>query len=810
MGAPATFPGRAKPEPGTQRGASRLGGRVKPGHDGRMGANLPVIRRSAGALARENNNCLSPPGIYCIVQADSWILFLFAFSENDLVAITLAAAIAGFGKSAKAKLNNPALTGAPEDQLRAPLEALFRELASLSGLAPGAVTLVGETTLAHLNSRPDYAVTVNDALAGFIEVKAPGKGADPRRFSDAHDKAQWQKLKLLPNVLYTDGGSFTLWRDGEIVGKPIHLDGDVETAGAKLAAPPEFLPLVADFLNWQPVPPKTPRELAKITARLCRLLRDEVQEQLARENVGLRRLAFDWRALLFPKADDEQFADGYAQAVTFGLLIARANDIELKEGVEFAALKLKRSSSLIGTALSLLTEDPQSRTELKTPLDTLARVLDQVNWKTIAKDDENAWLYFYENFLEVYDNKRRKETGSYYTPPEVVDAMTRLVDEALRGPLFNRRRGLASPDVTIADPAVGTGTFILGALRKVAENIADDQGEGAVAGELLAAAKRIYGFELQFGPFAVAQLRILAELQALAGVSANTAHMNLYITDTLGNPFVEDEQLPQIVEPVARSRREANRVKRGQPITVVIGNPPYKNKAAGLGGWIEQGSEGRAAPMELWSPPVDWGVGAHTHHLKNLYVYFWRWATLKVFGSGWNAATGEAEQQRPGIICYITAAGFLGGDGFGKMRAGVAPRRLASCGSSTARLKGHQPDVPTRIFQGVQQPVCIVIAARTAAKDRAAPAEAKYMAMPRGRRDDKFAALAADQISTMRRGARRPRAGASHSCPKAARRGRVFLAWPPLFAWSVSGRHAPPHVAHCARCRGHSNSGGKR
>ena len=26
--------------------------------------------------------------------------------------------------------------------------------------------------------------------------------------------------------------------------------------------------------------------------------------------------------------------------------------------------------------------------------------------------------------------------------------------------------------------------------------------------------------------------------------------------------------------------------------------------------------------------------------------------------------------------------------------------------------EGHQPDVPTRIFQGVQQPVCIVLAAR--------------------------------------------------------------------------------------------------
>jgi hypothetical protein len=29
--------------------------------------------------------------------------------------------------------------------------------------------------------------------------------------------------------------------------------------------------------------------------------------------------------------------------------------------------------------------------------------------------------------------------------------------------------------------------------------------------------------------------------------------LNLYITDTLGNPFVEEEQLPQIVEAIAKS-----------------------------------------------------------------------------------------------------------------------------------------------------------------------------------------------------------------------------------------------------------------
>ena len=111
----------------------------------------------------------------------------------------------------------------------------------------------------------------------------------------------------------------------------------------------------------------------------------------------------------------------------------------------------------------------------------------------------------YEQFLEVYDNALRKRTGSYYTPPEVVSAMVNLVDEALRGPLLERAAGLTAADVVVADPAVGTGTFLLGVLRRIAETVTADQGAGAVRGAIEAAAKRIIGFEMQFGPFAVAR-----------------------------------------------------------------------------------------------------------------------------------------------------------------------------------------------------------------------------------------------------------------------------------------------------------------
>ena len=117
---------------------------------------------------------------------------------------TLATVISRYGAEAKAKLHNPAARGEPEDQLRAPLETLFADLTELCGLPRNALAAVGESALSELKTRPDYAIALRNALVGFVEIKAPGKGADPRRFK-GHDKDQWEKLQSLPNILYTDG-----------------------------------------------------------------------------------------------------------------------------------------------------------------------------------------------------------------------------------------------------------------------------------------------------------------------------------------------------------------------------------------------------------------------------------------------------------------------------------------------------------------------------------------------------------------------------------------------------------------------------
>ncbi len=569
-------------------------------------------------------------------------------------------------------------------------------------------------------------------LVGYVELKAPGKGADPRRYK-GHDKEQWEKLQSLPNLLYTDGNAFSLWQNGELVGSIVEFVGDVKTSGAKLAAPLELIARFDNFLRWEPIPPKSAAELAKVSARLCRLLRDEVTEQLAEKSPALTALAADWRKLLFPEANDQQFADGYAQAVTFGLLMARSSDIRLSRRLDEVGKQLGKTNSLIGAALRLLTDEVGNEATLKTSLGALVRVLDAVNWRTISKGKPDAWLYFYEDFLAVYDNALRKLTGSYYTPPEVVDPMIRLVDDVLRKH-FGRSTGLASADVTLADPAVGTGTFILGVVRRIAAIVEADQGAGAVPQAIESAIGRLIAFEMQLGPFAVAQLRVYAELIELIGKPPRTAP-RMFVTDTLGNPYAQVEELGSLYRTISESRLQANEIKRREPITVVIGNPPYKEKAKGRGGWIEEGTDevARVALLNAWIPPANWGVGAHAKHLRNLYIYFWRWATWKVFD--------HDPHNDAGIVCFITVAGFLNGPGFQRMRDYL--RRTADrIWVIDCSPEGHQPDVPTRIFQAVQQPVCIVLVARSKQKAADKPAAVKYTVLPVGKREDKFAALA--------------------------------------------------------------------
>lgn len=156
-----------------------------------------------------------------------------------------------------------------------------------------------------------------------------------------------------------------------------------------------------------------------------------------------------------------------------------------------------------------------------------------------------------------------------------------------------------------------------------------------------------------------------------------------------------------------------------------------------------------------------------------------------MFGTGLNASTGLEEPDKAGIVCFITASAFLDGPGFDKMRDDLR-RSCHEIWVIDCSPEGHQPVISTRIFQGVQQPVCIVLAARALSKNSDVPSRVRFHELPTGKREEKFKALAALSLEGV----------AWADCPSGWRdpflpnSGGVWAAYPAiddLFVYNASG-----------------------
>ncbi len=619
-----------------------------------------------------------------------------------------------------------------EDHLRGPVQTLVESVAEDLGYPK--LVLAGEISGAVGSARPDYTVTRGGLVIGHIELKAPGAGVDPEGFT-GHNLEQWEQLRHLPNLLYTDGIDWILWQDGQQLARATAWTAPGKgITSAKIDAG-DLVDVLDAFCADAPQAPSTAQELARTTARLCRVLRNQILSALeSGGSTGLEDVAEDWRSLLFSEASDAEFADAYAQTITFGLIAARAAGSGLTAGnsvaerVAQATSVLDADVGLIPTALKVLCSE-SAIGPIEPAVESLLSLL-AVTDPTLL-NDAGDWLYFYEDFLAQYDPDLRKESGSYYTPAELVKFMVRLVDEVLRTRL-GKPSGFADEAVTVIDPAVGTGTFLLQVIDRIASTVEERDGAGAVAGALRNAAERLIGFELQTGPYSVAQFRTGARFRRHDVDRAPS----VLLADTLADPYTEEVRLGSIYEPISRERRAANHLKATTPVMVAIGNPPYRERARGLGGWVESGNEDakQAAILDDWKPPADWGVSTHVKNMSNLLIYFWRWATWKVLENSRNETSN-----RPGVVCFVTTAPWLSGDGFQKMRSWLR-RWCSEIWVVSLSPEGHQPDVRTRIFEGVQHEITVVCAVRSPHTD-GTPAAVRFREVAPGNCSAKFIEL---------------------------------------------------------------------
>ena len=653
-------------------------------------------------------------------------------------------ALRKFAAAVTAKMTSVTL-GEPEDQLRSPFEMFMQDLGRV---VTRDIVCTGETRLPGRLGKPDYAVHAGRVLIGYVELKAPGLGATKSRFT-GRNAEQWKRFSAVPNLIYSDGNDWALYRHGEQVGRTVQLSGNVATDGNSAVSPEDvrrLFGLLTDFLSWQPLIPQTTKGeidlkgLAALLAPLCRMLREDVTDALCDTRSPLVQLAKDWRQLLFPDADNEQFADAYAQTVTFALLLARSEGAEPLE-LGNAERSLAAEHTLLSRALQVLT-DTNAQAEISASLNLLVRIIGAVPSKALTGPKE-PWLYFYEYFLAAYDEKLRKDAGAYYTPVEVVHAQVRLIDDLLTDRI-GRSLGFADSGVVTLDPAVGTGTYLLGVIDHALAKVESQQGAGAVPGQATALAENIYGFEIMVGPFAVSELRVSRALES-KGARLPAGGTHVYLTDTLESPDTPPPKLPLFLKPIADQHAKALKVKAAVPVIVCLGNPPYdrheaadKDNKARTGGWVRWGQDGKgtgAIFKGFLEPAVDAGHGVHIKNIYNLYVYFWRWALWKVLEQ--NSSGG------PGIVSYISASSYLGGDAFCGMREHM--RRVCDDiwildlgGESRGARKSEN------VF-AIQTPVAIAVAVRYGRPRREKPARVRYARLE-GTREEKLRAL--DNISS--------------------------------------------------------------
>ncbi len=408
------------------------------------------------------------------------------------------------------------------------------------------------------------------------------------------------------------------------------------------------------------------------------IVRDRLAEltELEVSDAPLQQVRGEFRDVLYshPEAGgysskdfDALFSAAFAQTLAFGLLLVRESTGKPVD--RHAADHMPAEHPLMRTALQVLSLDAVAR-DVGAGFDVM---LDTVNGfdPAILAPKENGRdpiLYFYEDFLKTFDPEARERYGVYYTPVEVVRYIVGALDRALRDHLGTA--GIADESVHILDPATGTGTFLLGVAERLRQDVSESDGPGQVPAALRGLARRMYGFELLVGPYAVAHYQLHHTLSRddhgePSGIKL--PRLGIYLTDTLAAPGAAAPlgRLGFVGDGIRDERVAADRVKSEQAILAILGNPPYRRLETGenetlVGRWMDHLWDDLKAPVR------DAGQGNQLNTFPELSVAFWRWAMWKLF---------EADNApHRGVVAFITNRKFLTGWPYAGLRRKMRER----------------------------------------------------------------------------------------------------------------------------------------
>jgi len=544
---------------------------------------------------------------------------------------------------------------AREESYYSSLERLFLAYLQANIRSSTHITVLPKKTEA---GNPDFRIwDGRQHITGYIEAKRPGVNLDP-----VEDTEQLKRyLSTFPNLVLTNFFEFRLYRSGQRIaatqiGRPF-------IAQKLKTLPPvehekEFMELLQKFFGFSLPRAYTAKSLAVELARRTRFLKDEVisEELKAEEGRGQGFLLGFYEAFrehLLAGLTHDDFADLYAQTVTYGLFAARtrtADDFSRRAAFD----NIPHTIGILRDVFRYISlEDLPA--QLEWIVDDICDVLAVADINNILDryfNEHNGLdpvVHFYETFLSEYGPEERERRGVYYTPEPVVSYICRSIHHLLKS-IFKRPDGLASDTVRLLDPAAGTLTFPAIATRIAVEEASKKYGKGSITTLIREHILRnFYAFELMMAPYAVGHLKIGFLLKELGYNLSGDERFKLYLTNTLEMKELAQSNLPGMAS-LARESHYAGEVKRSTPILVILGNPPYSGHSSNVGDWISKEIreyyQVDAKPLGERNPK--W--------LQDDYVKFVRFAQWKI------DQTGE------GILGFITNHSYLDNPTFRGMR----------------------------------------------------------------------------------------------------------------------------------------------
>ena len=612
---------------------------------------------------------------------------------------------------------------ATEHSYRPALQALFESI-------DPALTVINEPKKSDAGM-PDFLFQRGQVPLGWCEAKDVDKDVIKLKGYSIEQRKRYEKA--YPNLIYTNGVDFEFIREGVQVHFVTIADFMGQLGGLQ-PQPDKFDELQRQlelFAEQKPISIRSAAKLAEIMAAKAAIIKDEVRIALADDpafSSGLGGQFKSFKANLLPALEPDEFADIYAETITYGMFAARFHDDDLSTFSRQEALENLPASNPFLKGLFEYVAGPGLPKRLTYIVDDLVQVMRASDPHSLFRDfgkfsaRNDPFIHFYEDFLAAYNPKKRKSRGVWYTPEPVVDFIVRAVDDVLKTE-FGLADGLADTSkvtvdwdtgtndpktgkavtikkevhkVQILDPATGTGTFLAKAVQLIADRVkvrAPGKWSGYVEQDLL---PRLHGFELLMASYAMCHMKLDMQLtESGYKPSATPPRLSVWLTNSLEPAEREIKDL--FFQPLAEEARGASEVKRQAPIMCIIGNPPYSGHSSNFGDWIEGLMGDYKISPQLKRP-------AQAKWLSDDYVKFIRMAEHLI------------ERNGEGVIGFITNHGYLDNPTFVDMRRHLREtfdRIFVLDLHGNAKKKEVCPDgSPDKNVFDIQQGVAIVLAVK--------------------------------------------------------------------------------------------------